>query len=137
MSEELKAENAKLKYVPGQLRCKKCGCSVIKQTLYMKSGSVGVDRSPDDCPNGCGPMWRISWPDHIRDYADGTDKIISKLQAENAKLREALEFCFPRTTHGVDHGCHKCVGITDISDGVYVCDYHKAKQALSRYKEGE
>jgi len=66
------------------------------------------------------------------DYKQQTKEIASLL-AENERLRESLAYCFPRTSHGIDHGCSDCVGITEYSDGVFVCPYHKAKRAL----EGE
>ena len=60
-----------------------------------------------------------------------------------AHLEQAVKHCFPRTTHGIDHGCYKCVGITGISDGVFMCPYHMAEQVyagLQKYgqkQEGE
>jgi len=86
-------ENEKLKYVPGQLRCKKCRFSLIKRILYMKSGNVGVNRAPDDCPNGCGPMWRIAWPDHFKDYASGSEKVFLSARRENKELRKGILDC--------------------------------------------
>lgn len=53
-----------LKFVPGHFECKKCGFHLIAKTLYMKSGTVGSNNKPQECSNGCGPMWRVSWQDY-------------------------------------------------------------------------
>lgn len=53
-------------YVPGHLTCPKCNMLLVKNTLYMKSGTVGANREPDNCMNGCGPMWRVTWKDHAK-----------------------------------------------------------------------
>ncbi len=93
--EEMREELERAKYVPGQLRCKKCGCSVVSRNLYMKSGTVGPDSKPKYCPNGCGPMWKITWPDHCKDYAKGMDKILDQERSkskERDRYKKALEF---------------------------------------------
>ena len=50
----------KLVYVPGLLKCAKCGCSVISTNLHYPSGGFSADNRPKECPNGCGPMWRVT-----------------------------------------------------------------------------
>ncbi len=94
--DEIREELERCKYVPGQLRCKKCGCSVVSRILSMKSGTVGIDSKPKDCPNGCGPMWKISWPDHFKDYAKGMDKILDKERAKSKKLDEEVQIARDR-----------------------------------------
>lgn len=59
----LEAEVARLEqlvYVPGMLKCKKCGFVLSKRILYMGSGTIGADNEPDCCPNDGAPMWRVS-----------------------------------------------------------------------------
>ena len=80
------AERDELKYVPGHLRCAKCNFYLISKTLYMKSGTIGANKKPDDCANGCGPMWRVTWKDHAKLLSDAQDHWV----LENKKLREAL-----------------------------------------------
>ena len=71
--------------------------------------------------------------DAFTGFIDGFDACYKIMQVEIDRLIESLAYCFPRTSHGIDHGCSDCVGITEYSDGVFVCPYHKAKRAL----EGE
>lgn len=77
----------KLKYVPGHLECKKCNFHLVSQTLYMKSGTIGANNKSDDCPNGCGPLWKIAW----RDHAEAAIKSSNKLGIENVRLRKEVE----------------------------------------------
>lgn len=52
------------KYVPGLFECPKCKFVLTSNTLYMKSGTIGANNKPQECSNGCGPMWRVSWKQH-------------------------------------------------------------------------
>lgn len=76
-----------VEYVPGRLECKKCGCSLISSTLYVKSGTIGANNKSETCPNGCGPMWRVTW----KDYAKDAVKTANKLAIENVRLRKEVE----------------------------------------------
>lgn len=70
----------KLKYVPGHLECKKCGCLLISKTMYMKSGTIGMNNKPETCPNGCGPMWKVTWQDHSKKLAEQAEKMFEKIR---------------------------------------------------------
>jgi hypothetical protein len=93
---ELRADNAKMKqekYVPGHWECKKCEFYLVSKILYVQSGSIGSNDSPNQCANGCGPMWRISWTDHVRKVIEGVDALAderNQLRAENAQMKEKL-----------------------------------------------
>lgn len=54
----------RLVYVPGQWRCAKCKFGLYRRTIDMAAGRIGIsedDRNrPELCPNGCGPLWRVS-----------------------------------------------------------------------------
>ncbi len=48
--------------VPGVLRCAKCDYELMKTNLYFNSGTVGPgDSETEPCPNGCGPLWPVTW----------------------------------------------------------------------------
>lgn len=55
------AELEAAQYVPGLYRCAKCFFVLLSKKLYVKSGTVGPNEKSDDCPNGCGPLWRVTW----------------------------------------------------------------------------
>jgi hypothetical protein len=94
--ERLKAENEalrKLVYVPGVTKCAKCGLRLVSSILDATSGQIGANTSPQDCPNGCGPMWRVSERDAGNEVCDRLAESrdeLSRLQAEIGRKDEAL-----------------------------------------------
>lgn len=93
--EEVKAERDKFKYVPGVMRCAKCEFQCIKSVINMSTGSITAGNSdPEKCPNGCGPLWRMSWEDFSRDHAQAAEKYVKELrscEAERDALRARIE----------------------------------------------
>jgi hypothetical protein len=61
LSQRVKAlESAAI--VPGVLRCAKCDYELMKTNLYFNYGTVGPgDSETEPCPNGCGPLWPVTW----------------------------------------------------------------------------
>mgnify|MGYP004351664545 FL=1 len=54
--------------VPGIVRCAKCAFQLARTTLYMGSGTVGAgDSKTEPCPNGCGPLWPVTWETWARE----------------------------------------------------------------------
>lgn len=90
-----------LVYVPELTKCARCGLSLVSSTMSAHTGNIRADRSPQDCPNGCGPMWRITERDAGNDLCDRLDAAVigaqaaeakvKELEAENARLKEGLE----------------------------------------------
>lgn len=78
--ESEKAVQEAKQYVPGLFRCAKCDLSLVASTLYLKSGGVGPNNSPQQCPNGCGPMWRVTWEQNSRELAKTIDNLVTELQ---------------------------------------------------------
>lgn len=60
----------KLVYVPGTWKCAKCGCTTICTNLHVNTGGFSANNSPQQCPNKCGPMWRVTERDASNDLAD-------------------------------------------------------------------
>lgn len=54
-------------YVPGLWRCAKCKLDLIASNLNAYSGSVTANNDPQQCPNACGPMWRVSEADYRKE----------------------------------------------------------------------
>lgn len=78
---------AKLIYVPGLLKCKKCGFALIKTNLHVQDGSLSADNSPDRCPNDGSPMWRVSERDAGNEMVDRCEA----LTAELSKMRAVVD----------------------------------------------
>jgi hypothetical protein len=87
-------EARRLVYVPGLRTCAKCGLNLITSTLYAQTGNIAADNSPQDCLNGCGPMWPKTERQAGNELIDRMDAIVDERnasQAESARLRKALE----------------------------------------------
>lgn len=79
-------------YIPGIHRCAKCKFRLISQSIDVKTGTIGANDKPSDCPNGCGPMWRVTYKesykdegksaDHLHHLLDNRDNEIKELKAE-------------------------------------------------------
>ena len=69
----------KLVYVPGLWRCAKCNLRLVSNTLYADSGKMTANNSPQQCVNGCGPMWRVTEREAANEQID-----------QNIALREEL-----------------------------------------------
>ncbi|MGM7980369.1 hypothetical protein [Yersinia enterocolitica] len=83
-------ENAAL--VPGVLHCAKCNFQLSKTNLYMKSGTTGPgDNKTEPCPNGCGPLWPVTWRLWAFDASATADKYFDELKAAEARLSAANE----------------------------------------------
>lgn len=94
---------AKLVYVPGMFKCAKCSCVTIRANLHADTGRLSANNDPADCPNGCGPAWRVTERDAGNEMIARADAAASSLEvalAERDKLREALEFIAKQQTSG-------------------------------------
>lgn len=69
----------KLVYVPGQLRCAKCECVVLSTTLHAPTGTFSANNEPQACPNGCGPMWRVTERDAGNEVCNRLEKAMDAL----------------------------------------------------------
>lgn len=69
--------------VPGIVRCAKCTFQLHRTNLYVQSGTVGAgDSKTEPCPNGCGPLWPVTWETWAREgWAEA-----ERLHLENAAL---------------------------------------------------
>ncbi|MFM1308634.1 hypothetical protein WFL33_21095 [Yersinia enterocolitica] len=82
----LSAANERL-LVPGVLRCAKCSFQLAKTNLYMASGTTGPgDNKTEPCPNGCGPLWPVTWEQWSREMGVQLDRYFD----EAKELREKL-----------------------------------------------
>lgn len=68
----------KLVYVPGLWKCAKCSCQTISHYLHAESGKVAANNDPQQCPNDCGPMWRVT-------ERDAANEMIKRAEIEQCK----------------------------------------------------
>ncbi|MGP5283034.1 hypothetical protein ACTXNJ_17840 [Pseudomonas helleri] len=75
-------------FVPGCMRCAKCNFRLQRVNLYMGSGTTGPgDSKTEPCPNGCGPLWPITWEQEARECWAAADSLFENLHAERDQLK--------------------------------------------------
>lgn len=76
----VEGERDEAKYVPGVSRCAKCGFVKEHVVLNVATSQVGapIGASKEDCPNGCGPLWRVSWVEHCQAMAGDRDAALAR-----------------------------------------------------------
>lgn len=69
--------------VPGIVRCAKCQFQLVRSNLNMHDGTVTAgDSKTEPCPNGCGPLWPVTWETWAREgWAEA-----ERLHLENSAL---------------------------------------------------
>jgi hypothetical protein len=66
--------------VPGVMRCAKCKFTLIRTTLYLGNGTSGPgDNRTEPCPNGCGPLWPMTWRDQAQEYGERLEQMHEEL----------------------------------------------------------
>lgn len=78
----------KLIYVPGVWKCAKCGCGVVSTNLHAESGKFSANNEPQQCPNNCGPMWRVTERQAGNDLIDRMEAVVSRAEAAESKVAE-------------------------------------------------
>jgi len=91
------AEGKKPDLVPGVVHCARCNFRLNRVTLYMGNGAIGPGGSEtEQCPNGCGPMWPVTWKQEAQDAYKTAES-----QFERAKAAEdQLDACSPYLKEG-------------------------------------
>jgi rubrerythrin len=78
----------KLVYVPGLWRCAKCNCTVVSTSLYVESGNFAANNEPQQCPNDCGPMWRVTERQAGNDVIDVQDTLAQRATAAESRIAD-------------------------------------------------
>ncbi|MDM4768651.1 hypothetical protein [Solimonas sp. SE-A11] len=73
------------RFVPGEMHCAKCRFSLTRTNLYLGSGTVGPgDSKTEPCPNGCGPLWPVTWEQSAREAWKRCEDLHQHLQEAQA-----------------------------------------------------
>lgn len=76
---------------PGVMRCAKCQFRLIRNVLYAQTGNIGVGTSETEpCPNGCGPLWPVTWKDECKEADKCWDQQVERAVKAEADLSAAL-----------------------------------------------
>lgn len=94
----------KLVYVPGVLKCSKCGFGLIKTTLHVQTGNFSANNEPDHCPNDGAPLWRVTERDAGNDLVDRGAEMSDQI----IRLRATLQDIADLDKHGgYNTACHR------------------------------
>ena len=88
---------------PGVMRCAKCDFQLVRAVLSVQSGQIHAgDSKTEPCPNGCGPLWPVTYKEYAKQAMDSADAMADRAIAaekEVETLRAALA-----ATSGADAG---------------------------------
>lgn len=80
-------------FVPGVMRCAKCNFALVRTNLYVQSGTTGQGHNETEpCPNGCGPLWPVTWEQEAREAYAVVERYFDEAQA----LRRAVQDAYGR-----------------------------------------
>lgn len=80
-------ETAPKDLVPGVMRCAKCEFQLVRTNLYVNSGTFGPgDSKTEPCPNGCGPLWPVTWRQWAEEAQKTAERFFDEAKAERANL---------------------------------------------------
>lgn len=73
--------------VPGQMHCARCKFQLTRTILYLGNGAVGAgDSKTERCPNGCGPLWPVTWEQAARDAWATCETLFERAKAAEDAL---------------------------------------------------
>jgi hypothetical protein len=91
---------------PGEMYCAKCNYAEIRTSLYIRNGTTGPGNSTTgSCPNGCGPLWPVTWEKSARDSWARCEAIFEGKMAEK-QARESAEARLARLRGAVEKAPH-------------------------------
>lgn len=108
----------KLVYVPGLWKCARCQCGVVSSTMHAGSGLVKANNAPQPCPNGCGPMWRVTERDAGNELADRMELTRNNALDQAAQLAMDIPLKSGEERHDYRWSdTYKCAAL-EISNGI-------------------
>ncbi len=77
--------------VPGVLHCAKCQFQLTKTNLYMATGTTGPgDNKTEPCPNGCGPLWPVTWKRYATDAYEQVDRYYNECKELEQRMQQPI-----------------------------------------------
>lgn len=81
------------RFVPGVMHCAKCKFRVVRTNLYVRSGATGPgDNKTEPCPNGCGPLWPVTWEQEAREAMQRLEELSDRLAAGGGATTSLADF---------------------------------------------
>ena len=92
----LKARIAELEssvIAPGIMRCAKCSFVLTKNSINMSAGTITAgDSKSEPCPNGCGPLWPVTWREKALQARDDSEQWFEDFQTAKKRIAELERF---------------------------------------------
>lgn len=77
--------------VPGVMHCARCKFRLQRVNLYVNVGTVGAgDNDTEPCPNGCGPLWPVTWEQEAREGYKLAEDLFERAKRAEDALRELV-----------------------------------------------
>jgi hypothetical protein len=77
--------------VPGVMHCARCKFRLQRVNLYVNVGAVGAgDNDTEPCPNGCGPLWPVTWEQEAREGYKLAEDLFERAKRAEDALRELV-----------------------------------------------
>jgi hypothetical protein len=77
--------------VPGVMHCARCNLRLVRKNLYVNSGTIGPgDSNTELCPNGCGPLWPVTWEQEAREAWKIAEQFFDRARKTEDALRELV-----------------------------------------------
>lgn len=74
---------------PGIMRCAGCGFVLTKNSINMVAGTITAgDSKTEPCPNGCGPLWPVTWKEQAIEMRDSSEQWFEELQEARKRIAD-------------------------------------------------
>lgn len=127
-----------LVYVPGAWQCPKCKLRIVRTIMSAATGEMHANEETEPCPNGCGPLWRISErgdrKEAQRSFIDQCDEL-TKAKARITELEQAARSVAQTTHHPDDTPSKVRVTVTDEMIDKVLCDVEGPAHPFTRSGE--
>lgn len=88
-SEKRIAELQSSVIAPGIMRCAGCGFVLTKNNINMAAGTITAgDSDTEPCPNGCGPLWPVTWKEQALQMRDDSEQWFDEVQQSRQRIAE-------------------------------------------------
>ena len=77
------------------MHCAKCNFELVRVTLAVNLGrAIAGNSDTEPCPNGCGPLWPVTWKQYARQMQEALEQMAERAMAAEKKL-EAMTMPIP------------------------------------------
>ncbi|EFH4989750.1 ead/Ea22-like family protein [Escherichia coli] len=117
------AEQQSAIIAPGIMRCAGCGFVLTKNSINMAAGTITAgDSKTEPCPNGCGPLWPVTWKEQALQMRDDSEQWFIELQQAKNRIAELEE---------------REILLPERSSMLHRTDFHDDYQTVMAYKVSE